>query len=127
MLRLHLVGDSNVDRYLSIAKTAKEDPAIQETSFVRATNLVQVKEALVPSSPSESHPNVILACLTNPITNHPFDEYKTLVTHCNQTFAQILAWIQEGRVATPGTMRQVYFCFMLYVGCLNFTELTRTV
>jgi len=105
MLKLHLIGDSNVDRYISIVKAAKEDPAIQETSFVRATNLVQLKEALVPSSPSESHPNVILDCLTNPITNHPFDEYKTLVVHCNQTFAQILAWIQEGRGATPGTMR----------------------
>jgi hypothetical protein len=97
MLKLHLIGDSNVDRYLPIMKAAKEDPAIQETSFMRATNLVQLREALVPPSPTETHPNVVLACLTNPITNHPFDEYKTLVVHCNQTFAQILAWIQEGQ------------------------------
>jgi hypothetical protein len=107
MLKLRLIGDSNVDRYLPIVKAAKEDPAIQDTSFVRATNLVQLREALVPPTPTEAHPNVVLACLTNPITSHPFDEYKTLVVHCNQTFAQILAWIQEGRGAAPGTLRQV--------------------
>ncbi len=114
MLKLHLIGDSNVDRYLSIVKAAKEDPAIQETTFARATNLVQLKEALVPSIPNEPRPNVVLACLTNPVTNHPFNEYKTMVNHCNETFAQILAWIQEGRGAVPGTMRQVYlFCLNL--------------
>ncbi len=107
MLKLHLIGDSNVDRYISIVKAAKEDPAIQETTFSRATNLVQLQDALVPATPNEPYPNIVLACLTNPITNHPFEEYKTLVTHCNKTFAQILAWIQEGRGAVPGTLRQV--------------------
>jgi hypothetical protein len=109
MLKLHLIGDSNVDRYISIVKAAKEDPAIQETTFARATNLVQLKEALVLSSPNEPYPNVVLACLTNPVTNHPFNEYKTMVNHCNETFSQILAWIQEGRGAVPGTLRQVFF------------------
>jgi hypothetical protein len=107
MLKLHLIVDSNVDRHIAVVKAAKEDPAIQETTFARATNLVQLKEALVPSTSGTPYPNVVLACLTNPITNHPFDEYKTLVVHCNQTFAQILAWIQEGRGAVPGTLRQV--------------------
>jgi len=107
MLKLHLIGDSNVDRYISIVKAAKEDPAIQETTFARATNLVQLQDALVPATPNEPHPNVILACLTNPITNHPFKEYKILVEHCNKTFAKVLAWIQEGRGAVPGALRQV--------------------
>jgi hypothetical protein len=107
MLKLHIVGDSNVDRYLSIVKAAKEDPAIQETTFARATNLVQLQEALVPPTPSGPYPNVLLACLTNPITNHPFEDYNVLIAHCNKTFAQIQAWIQEGRGAVPGTMRQV--------------------
>ncbi len=46
MLKLHLIGDSNVDRYIAVVKAAKEDPAIHETTFARATNLVQLKEAL---------------------------------------------------------------------------------
>ncbi len=109
MLRLHLIGDSNVDRYISVVKAAKEDPAIQESTFARATNLVQLHNALVPASQGEGepHPNVVLACLTNPITNHPFEEYQSLVTHCNKTFAQVLAWIQEGRGATPGSLSKV--------------------
>jgi hypothetical protein len=108
MLKLHIVGDSNVDRYLSIVKAAKEDPAIQETTFARATNLVQLHDALAPATPAEPYPNVVLACLTNPITNHPFEDYNVLITHCNKTFAQVQAWIQEGRGAVPGTMRQVF-------------------
>ena len=109
MLKLHLIGDSNVDRYIAMVKAAKEDPAIHETTFARATNLVQLKEALVPSVSTDPYPNVVLACLTNPLTNHPFDEYKTMVNHCNQVFAQVLAWIEEGRGAVPGTLRQVRF------------------
>jgi hypothetical protein len=92
-----------------MVKAAKEDPAIHETTFARATNLVQLKEALVPSVSTNPYPNVVLACLTNPLTNHPFDEYKTMVNHCNQVFAQVLAWIEEGRGAVPGTLRQVCF------------------
>jgi len=107
MLKLHLIGDSNVDRYIAVVKAAKEDPAIHETTFARATNLVQLREALVPSVSQDPCPNVVLACLTNPITNHPFDEYKTMVNHCNQVFAQVLAWIEEGRGAVPGALRQV--------------------
>jgi hypothetical protein len=115
MLKLHIVGDSNVDRYLSIVKAAKEDPAIQETTFTRATNLVQLQEALVSTTTSEPHPNLVLACLTNPITNHPFEDYNVLIMHCNKTFAKVLAWIQEGRGAVPGTMRQVLTVLHVFV------------
>ncbi len=106
-IKLHIVGDSNIDRYLPMVKACKEDPGIQDISFVRATNLVQVKEALVPEKPDTVHPAVVLACLTNPITNHPFEDYSSMLTHCNKTFNQIQAWIQEGRGAAPGTMSQV--------------------
>jgi hypothetical protein len=108
MLKLHIIGDSNVDRYLSTVKAAKEDPAIQETTFTRATNLVQLQDALVPATPGEPLPNVVLACLTNPITNHPFEDYSVMIAHCTKTFAQVQAWVQEGRGAVPGSMRQVF-------------------
>jgi hypothetical protein len=121
MLKLHIIGDSNVDRYLSIVKAAKEDPAIQETTFTRATNLVQLQDALVPATPDAPHPNLVLACLTNPITNHPFEDYNVLITHCNKTFSQIQAWIQEGRGAVPGTMRQVLvLVFYEFSFCVSF-------
>jgi hypothetical protein len=107
-LKLHIVGDSNVDRYLPIVKACKEDPIIQDVSFVKATNLVQVKSALVPEKPETVYPAVVLACLTNPITNYAYEEYKEMIAHCNKTFSQIQAWVQEGRGALPGTMQQVF-------------------
>jgi hypothetical protein len=84
MLKLHIVGDSNVDIYLATVKAAKEDPAIQETTFTRAMNLVQLQDALVPPTPNEPFPNLVLACLTNPITNHPFEDYNVLIAHCKE-------------------------------------------
>jgi hypothetical protein len=106
-LKLHIVGDSNVDRYLPIVKACKEDPIIQDVTFVKATNLVQVKNALVPEKPETIYPAVVLACLTNPITNYAYEDYKEMIVHCNKTFSQIQAWVQEGRGALPGTMQQV--------------------
>ena len=104
---LHIVGDSNIDRYLPLVKAVKEDPGIQETTFTRATNLVQLQEALVPATPTVSHPDVILACMTNPITNFAYEDYNGLMTHCAKIFSQVQAWIQEGRGALPGTFRRV--------------------
>jgi len=106
-LKFHLIGDSNVDRYLPLVKAVKEDPGIQETTFTRATNLVQIQEALVPAVQAEPRPSVILACLTNPVTNYPFEDFNAMIAHCNKVFSQIQAWIQEGRGALPGTMCQV--------------------
>jgi hypothetical protein len=106
-LKIHIVGDSNIDRYLPLVKAVKEDPGIQDVTFTRATNMVQLHEALVPAVPNTVNPAVVLACLTNPITSHPYEEFGTLMTHCNKTFNQIQAWIQEGRGAAPGTMCQV--------------------
>ncbi len=108
-ISLHLVGDSNIDRYLPLVKAVKEDPGIQEATFLRATNMVQLQEALVPSNPTTAHPNVVLACMTNPITNFPFEDFTSLMSHCTKTFTQIQAWIQEGRGALPGTLSRVSF------------------
>jgi hypothetical protein len=106
-VKLHMIGDSNIDRYLPLVKAVKEDPGIQETTFARATNMVQLQEALAPANPTVSHPDVILACMTNPITNFAFEDYSSLMVHCTKTFSQIQAWIQEGRGALQGTLRQV--------------------
>jgi hypothetical protein len=105
-ITLHLVGDSNIDRYLPLVKAVKEDPGIQEATFLRATNMVQLQEALVPANPT-LHPDVVLACMTNPITNFPFEDFTGLMSHCTKTFMQIQAWIQEGRGALPCTLRRV--------------------
>ncbi len=107
-LKLHIVGDSSVDRYLPLVKACKEDPIIQDVTFVKATNLVQVKDALAPEKPNTIYPAVVLACLTNPITNYAYEDYKEMIAHCNKTFSQIQAWVQEGRGALPGTMHQVF-------------------
>ncbi len=106
-LKIHIVGDSNIDRYLPLVKSCKEDPSIQDVSFAKATNLVQVQAALVPAPPNTIVPHVVLACLTNPITNFPYEDYAGMITHCNKIFNQVQAWIQEGRGALPGTMSQV--------------------
>jgi len=104
--KIHIVGDSNIDHHLPTVRAVKEDPGIQELTFTRATNLVQLQEALVSADQSVVHPAIILACLTNPITNYPYEDYNAMLVHCSKTFNQLLAWIQEGRGALPGTMCQ---------------------
>jgi hypothetical protein len=117
---LHIVGDSNIDRYLPLVKAVKEDPGIQETTFTRATNLVQLQEALVPATPTVSRPDVILACMTNPITNFAYEDYTGLMNHCTKIFSQVQAWIQEGRGVLPGTFRRVsYFNNVIVHFCIS--------
>ncbi len=38
---------------LSLVKAARNEPSIQDATVVRATNLAQIKEALVPAVPTE--------------------------------------------------------------------------
>jgi len=52
-VKLYIVGDSNVDRYFPLVKAARNEPSIQDATVVRATNLAQIKEALVPAVPTE--------------------------------------------------------------------------
>jgi len=52
-VKLYIIGDSNVDRYFPLVKAARNEPSIQDATVVRATNLAQIKEALVPAVPTE--------------------------------------------------------------------------
>jgi hypothetical protein len=107
-VKLYIVGDSNVDKYYPVVKAARSDPSIQDAIVVRATNLAQVKEALVPAVPHEARSHVLLACLTNPITNYPYEgALPVLLSHCTEVFDQIKAYIAEGRAAKPGDLEQV--------------------
>ena len=109
-VKLYIVGDSNVDRFYPIVKASRSDPCIQDATVVRATNLAQIKEALVPAVPVEARSHVLLACLTNPVTSYPYEgALPQLLTHCGEVFDQIKAYIAEGRGSTPGNMEQVRF------------------
>jgi hypothetical protein len=106
-IQLHLIGDSNVDRFLPLVREARSDPCIQSVTFVRATNLPQIKNAVLLPEPVEARPHVLLACLTNPITNLVYDNLPSLLKHCDYIFTQIKTFIAEGRIAVPGDMEQV--------------------
>lgn len=119
---LHLVGDSNVIRYLPLVKSVKDDPYIQESTMSRAVNVVQLEEAL--TSPAKVTPIVIIAALTNPIISYPFEDYSGMLKHCEKFFSQVKAWIVAGRSALPGAFEKVtyVFCplyFILYVVLLS--------
>jgi len=103
-VKLYIVGDSNVDRFYPIVKASRSDPCIQDATVVRATNLAQIKEALVPAVPTEARSHVLLACLTNPVTSYPYEgALPMLLKHCVEVFDQLKAYIAEGRGSTPGT------------------------
>jgi hypothetical protein len=107
-VRLYIVSDSNVDRYFPVVKAARDDPSIQDATVLRATNLAQIKEALVPAVSVEARSHVLLACLTNPISNYPYEgALSMLLKHCTEVFDQLKAYIVEGRGATPGHLEQV--------------------
>jgi|688.fasta_scaffold1066935_1 hypothetical protein len=109
-VKLYIVGDSNVDRFYPIVKASRSDPCIQDATVVRATNLAQIKEALVPAVPTEARSHVLLACLTNPVTSYPYEgALPMLLKHCVEVFDQLKAYIAEGRGSTPGNMEQVRF------------------
>ncbi len=109
-VKLYIVGDSNVDRFYPVVKASRSDPCIQDATVVRATNLAQIKEALVPAVPVEARSHVLLACLTNPVTSYPYEgALPQLLKHCGEVFDHIKAYIAEGRGSTPGNMEQVRF------------------
>jgi hypothetical protein len=105
--KLHFIGDSNVDRYLAVVKSTEEDPYLSGATLTRAVNLLQLQEAL--STPVELHPTVVIAALTNPTTSHVFSTFGGVKAHCDHVFAQIQAWINDGRTAVPGAMQKVHY------------------
>ena len=111
-VKLFIIGDSNVDRYFPAVRAARKEPSIQDATVVRATNLAQIKEALLPTVLSEPRSHVLLACLTNPITNYSYEgAMPMLVKHCGEVYDQLKAYITEARVATPGDLEQVFYLF----------------
>jgi len=109
-VKLFIIGDSNVDRYFPAVRAARKEPSIQDATVVRATNLAQIKEALLPTVLSEPRSHVLLACLTNPITNYSYEgAMPMLVKHCGEVYDQLKAYITEARVTTPGDLEQVFF------------------
>ena len=107
-----ICGDSNVIKYLPLLKEKKSDPAIQATNVSRATNIVLLQDLL--SKPTEVHALVIISALTNLITSKFFEDYDTMIEHCQNTFTDMLMWIQEGREALEGFAETVMFvgvCF----------------
>ncbi len=113
--KLHFIGDSNVDRYLAVVKSTEEDPYLSGATLTRAVNLLQLQDAL--STPVELHHTVVVAALTNPTTSHVFSTFNGVRAHCDHVFAQIQAWINDGRAAIPGAMQKVQDLILSY-GCV---------
>jgi len=105
---LHLIGDSNVVRYLPLVKSVKDDPFIQDSTMSKAVNAVQLQEVL--SNPQKAHPVIVVAAMTNPITAHPFEEYSSMIKHCEKFFTEVKAWIEAGRASTVGAFQKVCLC-----------------
>jgi hypothetical protein len=116
---VHLVGDSNVIRYLPLVKSVKDDPFVQDATMSRAVNVIQLQDAL--SSPQKGHPVVIIAALTNPVISYPFEDYSGMKRHCDQFFSQVKAWIAAGRAAIPGAFAKVGFAYIH--DCRNIVHL----
>jgi hypothetical protein len=116
-IKLFLIGDSNVDRHFPALKAARNDPSIQNVNVTRATNLAQVKAAVCPSELAEARSHVLLACMTNPITDHQFTDTTSMLRHCESIFTQLKLFIAEGRSAIPGDMEQVNFSFYFNLVC----------
>jgi hypothetical protein len=76
--------------------------------------MAQVKAAVCPSELAEARSHVLLACLTNPITDHQFTDPTSMLRHCESVFTQLKSFITEGRSVVPGDMEQVNFSF-----CVN--------
>jgi len=102
----HLVGDSNIGRFLPIVKEAKTDQAVQDATMVRVVNGVQLKEVL--TNPSEPiHSTLIISALTNLLTSVYFEDFDRLRVHADRVFNEVLIWLNEGRQALDGFATRV--------------------
>jgi len=103
-----IYGDSNIVKYLPLLKERKNDPSIQASTVVRATNQVLLQDLL--TSPKVVHSLVIISALTNLITAKYFDDYDEMIAHCTKTFNDVLLWLQDGRESLGGFAETVSFC-----------------
>jgi len=56
---------------------------------------------------AEARSHVLLACVTNPLTDYQFTDVASMLKHCESTFTQLKSFIAEGRAAVPGDLEQV--------------------
>jgi hypothetical protein len=102
----HILGDSNISRYLSVVKTLSSDPQYGSITYTKTTNLVLLRDAL--TKPETAHPIIVISAVTNLLTSSYFDNYDRMIDHCKSTFSDLLTWVQEGRNSLDGFADQVY-------------------
>jgi len=102
----HILGDSNISRYLSVVKTLSSDPQYGSITYTKTTNLVLLRDAL--TKPEIAHPIIVISAVTNLLTSSYFDNYDRMIDHCKSTFSDLLTWVQEGRNSLDGFADQVY-------------------
>jgi hypothetical protein len=118
-----IIGDSNIDRNLPKLQASEGiDPLVQSTTMARATNLVQIKDALLAQSQT-GNLLVVLAGLTNPITSYMFEDLTKMRDNCKKVFGQIKAWILEGRMTNPDSLSKVNSELPEYMFCLATNDL----
>ncbi len=118
-----IIGDSNIDRNLpKLQVSERMDPLVQSTTMAWATNLVQVKDALLAQTQT-GNLLVVLAGLTNPITSYMFEDLPKMCDNCKKVFGQIKAWILEGRMTNPDSLSKVISELPEYIVWLAINDL----
>jgi len=104
---LSILGDSNVNRNLNHAKAANPaDNLIRQSYLVTAFNGEQLQTSLVGQN--EHRRVVVIAALTNPITNLVFLGGDQLIIDIRLFLQQLSSWIQQGRNYDDGTNHSVF-------------------
>jgi hypothetical protein len=104
---LSIMGDSNVNRHLNQAKAANPaDNLIRQSHLVTAFNGEQLQSSLVGQN--EHRKNVVIAALTNPITNLVFLGGDQLIIDVRLFLQQLSSWIQQGRNYDDGTNSNIF-------------------
>ena len=102
-----IMGDSNVNRHLNQAKAANPtDNFLRQSHLITAFNGEQLQSSLV--SQNEHRNFVVIAALTNPITNFLFLGGDQLIIDVRLFLLQLTSWIQQGRNYDDGTNSNVF-------------------
>jgi hypothetical protein len=101
------MGDSNVNRHLNQAKAANPaDNFLRQSHLITAFNGEQLQSSLVGQN--EHRKFVVIAALTNPITNMVFLGGDQLIIDLRLFLQQLSSWIQQGRNYDDGTNSNVF-------------------
>jgi len=104
---LSIVGDSNVNRHLNHAKAAHpSDHSLRQSHLITAFNAEQLLSSL--TGQNEHRRFVVIAALTNPITNLVFIGGDQLIIDVRLFLQQVSSWIQQGRNFDDGTNSSVF-------------------